>query len=70
MALGLGAVVVVLLGIALVVDLRDRRRGGERKVLMPRWGDRRARGLIRMSPIAWDTSSDRLRSPREEAEER
>lgn len=64
----LGAVAAALFA-ALVTDLRDRRRGGVQKVLMPSWFDRRARGQLRMSPIAWDASPDRLKSPRQEADE-
>jgi hypothetical protein len=67
--IALGVVVVLLLAAALVTDVRDRDRGGVRKVLMPRWGDRRARGLLRTSPINWDTAGDRAKSPREEGDE-
>lgn len=68
--LGLGVVIVLMLGAALIVDLKDRTRAGERRVRMPGWFDRRARGQLRMSPINWDTTDDRAMSPREEEDER
>ncbi|TVT57403.1 hypothetical protein FNH05_07445 [Amycolatopsis rhizosphaerae] len=66
--IALGVIVVLALLAALVTDLRDRGRGGVRKVRMPRWLERRSRGLLMQSPINWDTSDDRLKSPREREE--
>lgn len=68
--IGLAAVVVVLLGAALCSDLRDRGNGGVRKVRMPAWAGRRARGVLRMSPIDWGAADDRPKAPREEWDER
>jgi hypothetical protein len=62
---GIGGVIVVALLAALVTDVHDRGRGGVRKIRMPGWFDRRARGRLMMSPLNWDTSDDRLKSPRE-----
>ncbi|WAL66821.1 hypothetical protein ORV05_03135 [Amycolatopsis cynarae] len=60
--IALGVVVVLALLAALVTDLRDRSRGGVRKVRMPSWTERRSRGLLMEQPIAWDTSDDRLKA--------
>jgi hypothetical protein len=69
--IGIGGVIVLALLAALITDLRDRDRGrgGAQKVRMPGWFERGARGLLMMSPINWDTSDDRLKSPREREEE-
>ncbi|WP_236789169.1 hypothetical protein [Amycolatopsis sp. GM8] len=60
----IGVVIVALLVAAAVVDIRDRGRGGERRIRMPRWGARRSQGALGSGPIDWD--ADPLRSPREE----
>ncbi|OOC01951.1 hypothetical protein [Amycolatopsis azurea] len=61
---GLGVLVVVI-GIAVVTDLRDRGRGGTRRFLLPGWASRRAdyteNDLVHGRAL--------LKSPREEAEE-
>ncbi|ANN18238.1 hypothetical protein SD37_23075 [Amycolatopsis orientalis] len=61
---GLGVLVVVI-GLAVVTDLRDRGRGGTRKFLLPGWASRRAdyteHDLVHGRPLT--------KSPREEAEE-
>ncbi|TNC22730.1 hypothetical protein [Amycolatopsis alkalitolerans] len=40
----LGTVLALLLGAALITDLRDRRVPGQQKIMMPRWGDRARTG--------------------------
>jgi hypothetical protein len=35
-------VLVLVIGIAVVTDLRDRGRGGTRKIMLPSWAARRA----------------------------
>ncbi|MFI5565711.1 hypothetical protein ACIA2T_40990 [Amycolatopsis japonica] len=35
-------ILVVVIGIAVVTDLRDRGRGGTRKIMLPGWASRRA----------------------------
>ncbi|KZB88709.1 hypothetical protein [Amycolatopsis regifaucium] len=35
-------VLVLVIGIAVVTDLRDRGRGGTRKIMLPGWASRRA----------------------------
>ncbi len=39
--IGLGILVLVI-GVAVVTDLRDRGRGGTRKMMLPGWASRRA----------------------------
>ncbi|GHF46936.1 hypothetical protein FHX82_001520 [Amycolatopsis bartoniae] len=63
--IGLGAVIVVMLGTALLADARDRQRGGERQVRMPDRADRRAADLLRGSQVNWTARDARVRSPRE-----
>ncbi|SFB63414.1 hypothetical protein SAMN05216266_1352 [Amycolatopsis marina] len=66
---GVSAVVVALLAVAVVVDLRDRKRGGTRRILLPGWLERRGRGAMAASPIAWKAEDYRPRSPREREHE-
>ncbi|EME58831.1 hypothetical protein [Amycolatopsis decaplanina] len=35
-------VLLVVIGVAVVTDLRDRGRGGTRKIMLPGWASRRA----------------------------
>ncbi|WP_116051248.1 hypothetical protein [Amycolatopsis palatopharyngis] len=66
---GIGSLVVLALTAAVVVDLRDRKRGGTRKILMPGWLERRGRGGMAANPIAWNAKDYRPKSPRERDEE-
>lgn len=68
--IGLGAVVALMLAMALVSDVRDRGNGGTRRVLMPRWGARRTTGMMRSTPVDWGPDAETLRPPRAEDEDR
>ncbi|AUI59989.1 hypothetical protein [Amycolatopsis sp. BJA-103] len=35
-------ILVLVIGVAVVTDLRDRGRGGTRKIMLPGWASRRA----------------------------
>ena len=63
--IGLGAVLVVMLGTALLADVRDRGRGGEQQVRMPDRADRRTADLLRASQVNWQGRDERVRPPRE-----
>ncbi len=62
--IGLGVLVVVI-GVAVSTDLRDRGRGGTRKFLLPGWASRRAD--YTESDLVHGRSLPK--SPREEIEE-
>ncbi|SFO96384.1 hypothetical protein SAMN05421810_101537 [Amycolatopsis arida] len=62
-------VLVLLLVVAAIVDRRDARRGGTRRILMPGWLERRGRGAMGTQPVAWDAEDYRPRSPRERDED-
>lgn len=62
--IGIGLLVLII-GVAAITDLRDRGRGGSRKVMMPSWASRRL-GHTETDLIY---GSGRPKSPREEIEE-
>jgi hypothetical protein len=62
-------VLVVLLAVGIVVDLRDRRRSGERTIRLPGWLERRGRGQIAAGPVYWGGGDFRPKSPREREDE-
>ncbi|MEV6908522.1 hypothetical protein [Amycolatopsis sp. NPDC051071] len=62
--IGLGVLVLVI-GIAIITDLRDRGRGGTRKFMLPGWSSRRAD--YTENDLVHGRYVDK--SPREQAEE-
>ncbi|WP_158886665.1 hypothetical protein [Amycolatopsis anabasis] len=57
-------VFVVILGIAAVVDLKDRARGGVRKVRLPGRMSRVHEAEMAFDPVNWDRKHYRTDPPR------
>ncbi|GLY69563.1 hypothetical protein [Amycolatopsis taiwanensis] len=64
-----GCVLAALLAVAVVVDLRDRRTGGQQKMRMPGWLERKARGQMAARPPFWGFADYRPKTPREREDE-
>lgn len=60
-----GAVLVVIVVVALIVDRRDRNTGGHRVMRMPGWLERRGRGQMASGPVYWGSADYRPVVPRE-----
>ncbi|WP_216214158.1 hypothetical protein [Amycolatopsis aidingensis] len=63
--IAIGAVVLLLVGVAIATDLRDRKRGGTRGIRMTGWLERRGRGEVGSAIVNWKTTDYRPHSPRE-----
>ena len=64
----IGGVLVLLLGIAVVVDLKDRGRGGERRIRFPGRAARLRDVQNAFMPVDMRSAETRARTPREEEE--
>ncbi|MEC3980172.1 hypothetical protein [Amycolatopsis sp. H20-H5] len=68
--LAIGAFFLVLLGIAAAADLLDRKRGGTRRILLPKRSARLRNVGLAFNPTDIQDLDIRARSPREEDERR
>jgi len=65
----IGGILLILIAVGVLVDIRDRRTGGERKIRMPGWLERRGRGQIAAGPVHWENEDYRPKPPREREDE-
>ncbi|QFU85583.1 hypothetical protein [Amycolatopsis sp. YIM 10] len=61
----IGAVFVLLMGIALVQSIRDRGRGGTRAVRLPTWSERWRDQQMLTDNTDWGYNEHRTRGERE-----
>lgn len=65
----LAATVLLMFIAAAIVDFRDGKRGGKKKMLMPDFLRRLSNARMRSGPIYWGRGAGHTSTPREETDE-